>query len=73
MVNYACAFSQSELGKNFEYNKNVIYWIARPIKDLLITRNFYSRVYGLNNTVKHCLFSMRAGHISRVRVVVALR
>ena len=46
---------------------SVIYCTARPIKSNLIS-NFYSRVYGLNNTVKHYVLS----YMSRV-VVVGLR
>ena len=46
---------------------SVIYCTARPIKSNFIS-NFYSRVYGLNNTVKHYVLS----YMSRV-VVVGLR
>ena len=46
---------------------SVIYCTARPIKSNF-TSNFYSRVYGLNNTVKHYVLS----YMSRV-VVVGLR
>ena len=35
---------------------SVIYCTARPIKSNFIS-NFYSRIYGLNNTVKHYVLS----------------
>ena len=40
----------------FITSDSVIYCTARPIKSNF-TSNFYSRVYGLNNTVKHYVLS----------------